>query len=954
MDCIIQVMCVLLRWCDGLRLSRTFWRPVSSVLALTCWLAVVTQAAVPLQTVSPTVYQTEHCLFIVDATVPWSNPTNAFNTIYTYDQAAGNFTKLNSYFDTLVAQCPSTYFSVCYLANTGASNVPNYIDRIFKATGIVTPGTPGAPQSFASVDICRYNLPGGNVSGAVLAVYDHEIGHAWGARVLAPTLSNGHWQPNSTVDCQLGSHDTDDGSLTVKKIYGDPVSGFRWQRVDNRRSNDYDTFSEQQLYLMGLRAQWPNSYVLSNNVYTAGGNLSYSAVTTFDQAALIAHDGVRNPDYTTAQKRFKLGFVYIARDVAEVNTVYQAVEQSAAHFCNAEAIVPGPYLSQTSFLCESRFAASADSLLVDLDGNVTPTIAVSTSYVQSTDGSATISFTAADPDGPAPTVSVVPASSLVTVQSSTVQLAGLPDGVFFYTLKAVDAGGKKTFGHFVVEVHRPAGGPVITAPPIAQTATAGTSASFTVAATGGVTGYQWFHQSARTSTWEPLTAGGAYSGVTTTTLTVASTPAMDKDAFLCVVANATSSTTSASATLTVDETTPLLSTQPVDHDVRAPNAVSFTVAADLTTTYGYFHYQWQRLPAGAATWLDLTNNGTYTGTTTQSLNFISAAVMSGDQFRCLVKNTAGTVTSNVAALTVGTNPVVTVQPVSPITVAAGQTAAFTITATGTPPLVYQWFQFSTPIAGATSPTVNFTNVQASGSGYTVTVTNAYGFTRSYSASFNVTPALPSISVQPQAATITQGQGVNFSVTASGTEPLAYQWLKNGSPIVGAIGSSYSIPVTTLAAAANYSVQISNSVGNASSAVATLVVQTPFAAWQASQFTPSELADSNISGSTALNAHNGLANLLVYALGIDPTQAAGPNQLPSCHTTATTLLYDYKRPSAATDVIYAVEASTDLVTWSTNGVTHNQISVVGGIESWEASTTLNPPLPVFMRLRVEKP
>ena len=99
--------------------------------------ATIALASVPLKQISPTVYQTEHCLFIIDASIPWSSPTAAYDAIYT--PSGGTWPNLASYFDTLTTRFPASYFSICYIANTGASNVPNYIDRIFKATGITTP-----------------------------------------------------------------------------------------------------------------------------------------------------------------------------------------------------------------------------------------------------------------------------------------------------------------------------------------------------------------------------------------------------------------------------------------------------------------------------------------------------------------------------------------------------------------------------------------------------------------------------------------------------------------------------------------------------------------------------------------------------------------------------------------------------------------------------------------------
>ncbi len=51
---------------------------------------------------------------------------------------------------------------------------------------------------------------------------------------------------------------------------------------------------------------------------------------------------------------------------------------------------------------------------------------------------------------------------------------------------------------------------------------------------------------------------------------------------------------------------------------------------------------------------------------------------------------------------------------------------------------------------------------------------------------------PTISAQPQALTVTEGQPASFAVTAGGTAPLAYQWRRNGATIAGATGASYTL------------------------------------------------------------------------------------------------------------------------------------------------------------------
>src|SRR5947199_1135398 len=73
-------------------------------------------------------------------------------------------------------------------------------------------------------------------------------------------------------------------------------------------------------------------------------------------------------------------------------------------------------------------------------------------------------------------------------------------------------------------------------------------------------------------------------------------------------------------------------------------------------------------------------------------------------------------------------------------------------------------------------------------------------------------------------TVTAGQTAMFTVVASGTAPLSYQWQKNGANIAGATSSSYTTPATAIAdSGATFDVVVSNSVGNATSNLATLTV-----------------------------------------------------------------------------------------------------------------------------------
>src|SRR5205085_2807669 len=139
------------------------------------------------------------------------------------------------------------------------------------------------------------------------------------------------------------------------------------------------------------------------------------------------------------------------------------------------------------------------------------------------------------------------------------------------------------------------------------------------------------------------------------------------------------------------------------------------------------------------------------------------------------------------------------QPVN-LTVTAGQTATFSVAATGTAPLSYQWQKNRANISGATSAsyTTPATASSDNGSTFDVVVSNSAGTITSSSATLTVNAAAtaPTITTQSVNQTVTAGQTATFSVTASGTPPLSYQWKKNGTAISGASSSSYTTPATT--------------------------------------------------------------------------------------------------------------------------------------------------------------
>jgi hypothetical protein len=170
-------------------------------------------------------------------------------------------------------------------------------------------------------------------------------------------------------------------------------------------------------------------------------------------------------------------------------------------------------------------------------------------------------------------------------------------------------------------------------------------------------------------------------------------------------------------------------------------------------------------------------------------------------------------------------PVITVQP-QPVAVTAGQSAQFSVTATGTAPLAYQWQRNGVNIAGATAATCSVVNAQSANVGsYRVIVSNAAGSVTSTAATLTVNPAVqpPVVLTQPIAATRTVGQSVTFTVAASGSGSLTYQWYLDGIPIAGANALSYTLSAVALTDAGSYTAGVRNTAGEVLSKPAVLTV-----------------------------------------------------------------------------------------------------------------------------------
>ena len=260
------------------------------------------------------------------------------------------------------------------------------------------------------------------------------------------------------------------------------------------------------------------------------------------------------------------------------------------------------------------------------------------------------------------------------------------------------------------------------------------------------------------------------------------------------------------------------------------NPTSFSIAGTISPLAGGSGATLTLSGAASATaTADSAGNYTFTGLANGTYTIVPshAGFTFTPSSQSMTVNGANVAGMNFTANGATVAPTITTPPANQ-TVAAGQTATFTVVAGGTAPLSYQWQKNGANITGATSAsyTTPITTTADSGSAFAVVVTNTAGTVTSAAATLTVTAAAvaPTITTQPANQTVTAGQTATFTVVAAGAAPLTYQWQKNGANLTGATSASYTTPATTTAdSGSTFRVVVANTAGTVTSVAATLTV-----------------------------------------------------------------------------------------------------------------------------------
>jgi hypothetical protein len=320
-------------------------------------------------------------------------------------------------------------------------------------------------------------------------------------------------------------------------------------------------------------------------------------------------------------------------------------------------------------------------------------------------------------------------------------------------------------------------------------------------------------------------------------------------------------------------------------------------------------------PAGGAQVLLSSNNSAASvpasvtvpaGATNATFTLSTSAVTTSTPVAISASFAGVTLTASLTVNPAAVPPTITTQPASQ-TVTSGQTATFTVAATGTAPLAYQWRKNNVAISGATSAsyTTPATTSSDNGAQFTVVVSNSAGSVTSNAATLMVNPptVAPSITTQPASQTVIAGQTATFTVAATGTAPLTYQWRKNGAVISGATSPAYTTPATTTGDnGAKFTVVVTNSAGSATSNAATLTVTVPLPTVSSLTLNPTSVV-GGLGSSTGTVTLSG------------PAPAGGAQVALSSNNGAASVPSSVIVPAGATSATFTVNTSIVLITTS---------------------------------------
>lgn len=334
--------------------------------------------------------------------------------------------------------------------------------------------------------------------------------------------------------------------------------------------------------------------------------------------------------------------------------------------------------------------------------------------------------------------------------------------------------------------------PVISVQPDNKTVCSGSSAGFTLSASGSALTYQWKLNGT------DLVEGLNVSGSNSASLTI--NPANENDAgvIACQVAGTCGSVLSNTTNLLVNPST-VITAHPQNQVACINGNASFSVLA----TGSNLTYQWQK------------DGANLIGETSAGILVNNVSTANAGVYRCIVSGDCGNQISNGALLTVNNDITITSHPAN-IEICSGTNAAFKVNVSG-PVSAYQWKFNGAPltnggkISGALTGNLSINTASSLNAGvYVCEITGSCGTLNSNPATLTIDENI-TITSHPVNVTACPGENANFSVLATGTN-LTYQWQKDGVNLAGQTGTNLVLTGVAAVNAGVYRCVISGDCG----------------------------------------------------------------------------------------------------------------------------------------------
>lgn len=352
----------------------------------------------------------------------------------------------------------------------------------------------------------------------------------------------------------------------------------------------------------------------------------------------------------------------------------------------------------------------------------------------------------------------------------------------------------------------------VTVQPTSQAVALGGTANLEVAveAVGApdnfIPAYQW-----KKRFWNPTTVSyndtnvvdnGNITGSNSSILTIRNVSAVDTaDTYVCEITGYCGTTVSKTARLFI----PLVVASNSTPAVCSGGTLMLDCAAFPAT-----------LPGGATAYQWMRNGEKIAGATTKIATFANATAALNGTYTCVVsyQGTGFSFTSTPVNVVVGVAPQIATQPEN-VTVCVGKPLALTTQATGDN-VTYQWFKGTTAIPMATSATYDKATASIADAGsYSVVATNACGSSRSVQVDVVVNTEV-SITKEPTDVAINDNEKLTFTVEATASDVVSYQWFHNNTEIVGATAATYTVNKAKMSDAGEYYCVVTNSCGEKTS------------------------------------------------------------------------------------------------------------------------------------------